>query len=237
MERDYEKYRLQTRPSKEVIAGFRELPTAFLADVLVKAGVTNFRVRGLSLMSPSKRRVVGPAVTILMAPTDNTHEFHEAPFIHIEIMEKSEPGDVIVMAAGGAPYAFWGDHMTTRATKAGLEAGIVDGYVRDVAEIRESAYPVFALGATHESFVGHLEPILYNQPVVCGGAVISAGDLLVGDEDGVVVIHQHVLPKVIAGIERVKELEGWITNAMTEGVPASDIYAEVHQRLGADSDK
>jgi 4-hydroxy-4-methyl-2-oxoglutarate aldolase len=232
MSRDYEKYRLRTRPAPEMVARLRELPTAFLADVLVKIGVINFGVKGLSLMSPATKRAVGPAVTMQLAPTNGTHSFNEAPYIHIEIMEQAEPGDVIVMAAGAAPYAFWGDHMTQRAMKAGLEAGIVDGYVRDVSAIRELAYPVFALGATHESFVGHLEPISYNLPVVCGGAVVKAGDLIVGDEDGVIVVHQEVFSKVLTGIGQVEDLEHWITNAMGKGASSAEIYEEVHRRLG-----
>lgn len=77
--RDYESGRLTTRPSKEAIHALKGVPTAFISDVLSSLGVKNYAIRGASRISHSETVMGGPAITLLMTPTNGTHPFSEAP--------------------------------------------------------------------------------------------------------------------------------------------------------------
>lgn len=173
--------------------------------------------------------MIGPAITIAFAPTNGSHHFTEAPYVHIKIIEQALAGDVIVMAAGGSQYGFWGDQMNARAIRDGLAGAVVDGACRDSGTLRQTQFPVFARSTTFESFVPYMEPVGYNTPVQCGDALVRAGDIVVGDDDGALVIPAELLPEVVRGAEMTEELENWISDAKKHGADAVAIYDRVKQ--------
>lgn len=229
-ERDYEARRLRERPAKDDVATLAAVSTAVVSDVLAELRVKNFRMRGIERLRPFRdgpTRMAGPAITMQFAPTTGAHHFTEAPYVHIEIVDQAEAGDVIIMAAGGSEYAYWGDQMTGRAIRDGLAGAVVDGRIRDSGTIRQTDFPVFGTGVTFEAFVPYAEPVAYNTPVPCGGAVVSAGDMVVGDDDGVLVVPSAFVPSVVRGVRIMKDLEEWITQAKAEGLPTGRIYDRV----------
>lgn len=142
-------------------------------------------------------RVCGPAFTVQCAAGDNIM-LHKA-------LERAQPGDVIVANVGGAyDYGYFGNLMATSAIAKRLGGLCIDGCVRDGAEMIASGFPVFARGlcirGTGKGTLG-----LVNYPTVFGGQTVFPGDLIIGDDDGLVVVRledcQAVLEKSRARVE------------------------------------
>jgi regulator of RNase E activity RraA len=159
------------------VTGFTNLPPTTLADVLGREQVMNIGIRPLW---PSIPRVAGPAFTVRCPPGDNL-------MLHAAIY-RAEPGSVIVVETGGdVDYAVAGGNVCAVAQRRGIAAFVVDGVIRDLAEVREAGFPVFARGVIPiPGTKAAVEPL--NGPVRCGGVNVSAGDIVVADEEGIVVV-------------------------------------------------
>jgi 4-hydroxy-4-methyl-2-oxoglutarate aldolase len=156
--------------------GFGEVPTTVLADVLGSAPVMDAGIRPLWSPIP---RVAGPAFTVTCAPGDNL-------MLHAAIY-RAAPGSVLVVAAGDTDYAVAGGNVCAVAQRRGIAAFVVDGVIRDLAEVRDAGFPVFARGVVPVAGVkAAIAPL--NEPVRCGGVLVRAGDIVVADDDGVLVI-------------------------------------------------
>jgi 4-hydroxy-4-methyl-2-oxoglutarate aldolase len=166
---------------------FASFPPATLADILGGSQVMDIGIRPLW---PGVPRVAGPAFTVSCPPGDNL-------MLHGAIY-RAGPGSVIVVQAGDLHYAVAGGNVCAVAQRRGVAAFVVDGVVRDVAEARAIGFPVFARGvspvAGTKSAVAPLE-----DPVLCGGVTVAAGDVIVADEEGVVVVPAGRRDEVSAG--------------------------------------
>lgn len=99
---------------------------------------------------------------------------------------RAAPGSVIVVEAGDVDFAVAGGNVCAVAQRRGIAAFVVDGVIRDLAEVRELGFPVFARGVIPiPGAKAAVEPL--NRPVRCGGVTVNAGDVVVADEEGVVV--------------------------------------------------
>ena len=161
------------KPAPDLIEAFRDAPTSVISDNLA-------RLPGAVGLRPFHRggRLVGTAFTVRTRPGDNL-AIHRA-------LELVGPGDVIVVDGGGdETRALVGEIMKTIAEYRGAAGYVIDGAIRDVAAFAASDFPCFARTAIHrgpyKSGPGEI-----NVPVSIGGSVISPGDIVVGDEDGVV---------------------------------------------------
>ena len=122
----------------------------------------------------------------------------------------AEPGDVIVLAAGGLnERACFGDMTATCWKSKGIEGVVVDGAARDVARLRTLAFPVFARGVTPRNFhyPAGLDHGAVNVPVVCAGVLVEPGDIVIGDDDGVVVVPQRIATEIIEAASNYLEGE------------------------------
>ncbi|QIQ01535.1 RraA family protein [Streptomyces liangshanensis] len=156
--------------------GFQSIPPTTLADVLGREQVMDIGIRPLW---PSPPRVAGPAFTVRCPPGDNL-------MLHAAI-HRAEPGSVIVVQAGDVDYAVAGGNVCAVAQRRGIAAFVVDGVIRDLTEVRESGFPVFARGVIPIPGVkAAVAPL--NQPVRVGGVDVRSGDIVVADEEGVVVV-------------------------------------------------
>ncbi|WP_394845340.1 RraA family protein [Pendulispora brunnea] len=156
---------------------FQELSPTALANVLTREHVMDIGVRPLWAGMPL---VAGPAYTVRCEPGDNL-------MLHAAIY-RAPAGSVVVVDAGGdTNYAVAGGNVCAIARKRGIAAFVVDGVVRDLAEIRESAFPVFARGVIPiPGIKDRVAPL--NAPVQCAGVRVSPGDVVVADEEGIVVV-------------------------------------------------
>jgi len=150
------------------------ISTANLSDAMHRRGV----LHGLRPIAPGLK-VVGPAFTVRTAPGD-----YAKP---VEAIDHAQPGDVIVVEAGGVPPAVWGELASRSAMNRNLAGIVIDGAVRDTADIRQLGFPVFARhicpNAGEPRGLGEM-----GVPITISGEVVEPGDWILGDDDGVVRI-------------------------------------------------
>lgn len=161
------------KPPTSLIDGFRSAPTSVISDNLG-------RLPGSVGLRPFHRggKLVGTAFTVRTRPGDNL-AIHRA-------LEMVGPGDVIVVDGGGdETRALVGEIMMTIAQWRKAEGYVIDGAIRDVAAFAASDFPCFARTVIHRGPYKN-GPGEINVPVSVGGCVISPGDFVVGDEDGIV---------------------------------------------------
>ncbi len=176
------------KPAPELIEAFRNAPTPIISDNLQRlpgaVGLRPFHKSGT---------LVGVAFTVKTRPGDNLAIHHA--------LELVGPGDVIVVDGGGdESRALVGEIMKTIAQWRGAEGYVIDGAIRDAAAIAADTYPFFARAAIHrgpyKSGPGEI-----NVPVSIGGLVIAPGDIVVGDDDGIVSFPQSVAATLLDGVK------------------------------------
>ena len=120
-------------------------------------------------------------------------------------MKFAGPGTVLVVnLAGYVDVGFWGSMIGLSAKDKGVEGVVLDGGCRDTWEVRQIGLPVFCRGRGRTEVIGRLEikPENVNNPVVIGGANVNPGDVIVGDDDGLVVVPRRVAPEVLERSEK-----------------------------------
>jgi regulator of RNase E activity RraA len=155
---------------------FADLSPTTLADVLGRAQVMDIGIRPLWCPMP---RVAGPAFTVRCAPGDNL-------MLHAAI-HRAPAGSVVVVESGDLDFALAGGNVCAVAQRNGIAAFVLDGLIRDVAELRDLRFPVFARGVIPIPGAKKVAGPL-GEPVRCGGITVAAGDIVVGDEEGIVVV-------------------------------------------------
>ena len=150
-----------------------EIEVSALSDADKRLPVVDPAVRA---MVPDVR-MAGPALTVLAA------DDHLPVFT---ALAEAEPGEVLVIATGGGEVAVLGELFATEARRRGLAGIVIDGYCRDVQGLRRVGLPVFARGTTPRSgSVVSRSPV--RAPVRCGGVDVAPGDIVFGDDDGVII--------------------------------------------------
>ena len=176
-----------------------DLPTTTLADVLDRRQVMNPTMRPLWSPAP---RIAGPAFTVRCPPGDNL-------MLHAAIY-RAEPGSVIVAESGDLDYALAGGNVCAVAQRNGIAGFVLDGLIRDIGEIREMGFPVWGLGLIPIPGA-KTSPLPVNIPIRCGGVPVRAGDLVVADEDGVVVVPVETLDDTIAAARAKLQADAALT--------------------------
>jgi 4-hydroxy-4-methyl-2-oxoglutarate aldolase len=182
---------------------FSGIPPTTLADVLGRAQVMDIGIRPLWAPMP---RVAGPAYTVRCVPGDNL-------MLHAAIY-RAEPGSVIVVESGDLDYALAGGNVCAVAQRRGVAAFVLDGLIRDLGEVREAGFPVLARGVI--PIPGTKERIgSLGGTARCGGVAVTAGDIVVADEEGIVVVPQARREEVLAAAgkklakEENESLDDW----------------------------
>lgn len=179
------------RPSKEIIDRFRTIGSATVHEASGRKGAIDAAIKPIA----KGVRICGPAFTVQCHPGDNLM-LHKA-------LERGQPGDVLV-ATVGAHYeaGYWGGLMATSARARQLGGLAIDGCIRDSEEIVAMGFPIFCRGfsirGTAKAVLG-----LINHPIVFGGTLVHPGDLILGDDDGIVVVGRKEIAAVLEkSIER-----------------------------------
>jgi 4-hydroxy-4-methyl-2-oxoglutarate aldolase len=199
---------------------------------LAEAGVaTVHEAAGRSgLLDPGIRpiqdgvRIGGAAVTVLSQPGDNI-------MIHAAI-EVVKPGDVLVVATTSASTdGMFGDLLATSLMQRGCAGLVIDAGVRDVADLRDMGFPVWA-AAVHARGTVKATPGSVNVPVVCRGVLIEPGDIVVADDDGVVVVTRTSASEVLAAARARLAKEEETRRRLQTGELGLDFYG-LRDRLEA----
>ncbi|MDF2811967.1 MAG: menG, partial [Microvirga sp.] len=189
----------------EVVRQFRELPVANVSDVMSRITAAGPRLRPLH----AEGILAGPALTVRTRPGDNL-------MVH-KALQIAEPGDVIVVDAGGdLTNAIIGELMLAHAEKIGLSGIVINGAVRDYGAIRIGKFPVFAAGVTHRGPYKD-GPGEINVPIAIDGMVVEPGDLILGDDDGLLCVPFDDTTKVYRDARAKQDAEAKIMAATQEG--------------------
>ncbi len=192
---------------QEIIRGFEKVATASVADAVDKVcGQRGYMDHEIKPRINDKR-VVGPAVTVVETATT---EF-VPPQHALDLIDEAPAGSVICIAIDGeANVAVWGGLMTAGAFANEHAGAILDGGVRDIAEIRRDYdFPVFARSVSPGTTLGRHKTVASQVPAKVGGITIHPGDIIVADIDGVVVVpsaHAQAVLAMALEID-VRELE------------------------------
>ncbi len=196
------------RPAPELIEKFRKHASATIHEASGRKGYIDYRIKPIA----KGMKICGPAFTVQCAAGDNMM-LHKA-------LERAQPGDVIVATVGGAEdYGYFGDLMATSALARKVAGLAIEGCIRDSEEIIEAGFPIFSTGlCIRGSGKGTLG--LVNYPTIFGGYSVNPGDLIVGDDDGMVCVRladcEEVLKKtddrVAKETDKAKVLAGGVSS-------------------------
>ena len=193
------------RLDAKTLAAFKDAPTGFVVDAIGRAGALDHRIRPVW----DGPRFVGSALPVWTTARDNL-----APYAAIKF---AKPGDAMVIATGAYDGAsVIGDVIIGMMKNAGIVAAITDGLVRDVQGIIEVGIPVYARGVTPNSPFKH-GPGTIGLPIAIGGIAVEAGDLVVGDRDGVVVVPRWRMREAAAELSAIREKEAGMEALVRSG--------------------
>jgi len=195
------------RPRPEQMAALRGVPTGFVVDALGGSGGLDYRIKPVV---SEQAAFCGVALTCDAGPADNL-----AVFAALRLLQ---PGDVLAAATGGhSGCAVAGDLLLGMARNCGAVAFVTDGCVRDIPGLREVGLPCFALGVTPNS-PAREGPGTVGFPLVLAGAAIATGDILVGDQDGVVVVPFERIDEVLVRLDAVRTAEAELEAKVKAGL-------------------
>ena len=210
------------RPPRSLLDGLSQIAASQISDCM------NRIPAGGAPLKPFHRggRLCGPAFTVKTAVGDNL-------LVH-KAIDMAQAGDVIVIDAGGdVQQAIIGEIMTTHARGRGVAGFVVYGAIRDSGTIGQGSYPVYACGATprgpYKDGPGEI-----NVPVVVGGMVVNPGDIIVGDEDGIVVVPQKDAESVLVAAQKKRSSEDKTLKDIADGKWDRRWVDETLKKLGCE---
>lgn len=197
-----------------LIARARALPSATVHEAGGRVGALPPAIKP---MHPSMK-LCGPAVTVHSPGGDNLW-IHRALYV-------AKPGDVLVVYANEVhDYGYWGEIMSTAAQVRGLGGLVIAGGVRDIDLLERIGFPVFATGlCIRGTGKDHLARGWVNHPVLLGDITVHAGDLVLGDRDGVVVIGRERAAEVVQAAEQREAKEADVLKRIAAGERTLEVY-------------
>jgi 4-hydroxy-4-methyl-2-oxoglutarate aldolase len=200
-----------SRPDRKLIEAFRDLGAATVYEAAGRVGSVHPAIKPLA----KGVHVLGPAITVRCHPRDNLM-LHKA-------LQIAQEGDVLVASTEGYPDAgYWGGLMATSALARKLSGLVIDGCVRDSEEIVHMGFPVFCRGTcmrgTTKGILGSV-----NSPILFGEVVVNPGDLVLGDDDGLVIVARADMEKVLAASRKRVENEQQKTAQLAAGTSSIEL--------------
>ncbi|MCT1367002.1 fumarylacetoacetate hydrolase family protein [Kocuria sp. HSID16901] len=226
----------------DIRARLLQTPTAGLSAQLRQRGLNQVSIEGVR-PAQAGTKLVGVAKTLRFVPAreDLFKKFGGGYNAQKQAFDSVQPGEVIVIEARGeAGSGTLGDILALRARSNGAAGVVTDGGVRDSAAVREIGLPVFSTAA-HPAVLGRKHvPWESDVAVACGNATVVPGDVIVGDDDGVIVIPRESLEEVLNAAEAKEIQDAWVAERVAEGhavdglFPPTGEWKEAYQRWLSD---
>jgi 4-hydroxy-4-methyl-2-oxoglutarate aldolase len=206
---------MTTKAHDDVLAGFGEMSTPTVSDALDRLAI-NGQASGIRPLDP-RLRIVGRAFTLSYLPVGVTGGTVG------DYIDDVAPGSVLVLDnAGRLDATVWGDILTLVASRRKMAGTVIDGICRDTARARELGYPIYARGSWMRTGKDRVKLAAIQVPVVIGGVLVSPGDLLLGDADGIVVIPSRREDEVLEVARAIEDAEDAIRAAVLAGSRLDD---------------
>ncbi|RKL63468.1 RraA family protein [Thermoanaerobacteraceae bacterium SP2] len=205
---------------QKIIDEFKTLDTTSVSDAMDKLGIP----AGLYGIKPINPGVVmcGQAFTVRYIPCG------EIKGTVGDFLDDVKPGQVCVLDNGGRDYCtVWGDIMTMTASLKGIAGTVIYGVCRDIKGIRDTKYPIFANGYYMVTGKDRVEVADINKPVTVAGIKVCPGDLILGDDSGVVVVPYNKVEKVLSIAKEIELKENIIRQAVKSGKTLREARAEM----------
>ena len=199
------------RLGAKALARWVDIRSPIASDSMNKAGTLAAAIRPIK----PGYRMLGQALTVRAIAGDIT------PLLHG--ISQTKPGDILIVDGGGCmDNAILGGNMANEASCRGVAGLIIDGAIRDVAEIRELDIPCFTRAITpagpNYSYIGDV-----GAPISCGGTLVESGDLVIGDDDGVTVVPRRRINKVLTVCRETLAAEAEWDRRINAGESFTDI--------------
>jgi regulator of RNase E activity RraA len=203
--------------------------TATITTQLLARGLRNTFLHGIKPLNPGNARLVGPAFTLRYIPArediDVLAVFKDYDHPQRKAIESVPPGHVLVMdCRGQTRAASAGNILATRLQVRGGAGIVTDGTLRDTPEIRNLRMPAFSQGASPLTNLAQHHAVDMQIPIGCAGVPVYPGDIIVGDEEGVVCIPAHLADEIAEPAAAQEDLERWILKEIESGKPLKGTY-------------
>jgi regulator of RNase E activity RraA len=219
----------QVEISQETLDLLRRASTATITSQLWRHGIRNTFLSGLAPLNKEHCHFVGEAVTLRYIPSredlDRVEDYGNREHPQRKAIEMVGPGQVLVIdCRGETRAASAGNILTTRLRVRGAAGLVTDGALRDSPDIGRQPFPVFARAAAAPmSMVVH-HAVDINVPIGCAGTAVFPGDILVGDEEGVVVVPRRLAAEIARPAAEQEEKEVFILEKIEAGAPLRGTY-------------
>jgi 4-hydroxy-4-methyl-2-oxoglutarate aldolase len=197
---------------------------AAVSDILHRRGLMGRDMAPGILPIADGVAVRGLARTMSSRPIQAPPEPGREYALLFEAIDGLAVGEVLVTDAMGC--CVWGELCSERAAKRLANGAVIDGYYRDSRMIKETGFPVFGRGRHMSDLLYHREIMTINSPVVCAGVYVEPGDLLLGGDDGVVVVPRALIAEVVVEAGEKGRIEGLVREELRVGASAAEVYGK-----------
>ena len=225
-----------TPETREALKG---VSTATLATALYKRGFRSQCVQGVRPLGPLRESMVGEAVTLRYMPAredlNRLEVFRDPAHPQRKAIEECPPGAVLVMDSRKDPRAASaGGILVSRLMARGAAGVVTDGGFRDAAEIAGLGFPAFHQRPSAPTNLTLHQAIDINVPIGCGDAPVFPGDVVVGDNDGVLVLPAHLADELAAEAVEMTAYEDFVTEEVRKGRSIHGLYPATEERSLSD---
>jgi regulator of RNase E activity RraA len=197
------------------------MSSGMVADALAMAGIEGGN--GIMGVRPARgfedAKIVGPASTVLFGKP----EAGGSKWTMYRAIRASASGTVLVVDAQGQGQHFTGDNQAACSKRSGIVGNVVYGGARDIAGWREIGQPLWCMGISTADKPKGCAVIGHNVPINLGGVQVKPGDIILADEDGVVVIPQELLARVLENLKIIADVEKGMEKAIQSDAPMEEL--------------